>query len=141
MIRTFADPFDALFEFQRALESRLESDWLRGATGGRGAFPPINLFQQGDDLVAVLEIPGIDKDALEIEAKNNRIRVSGNKTVAYADNTSVHRRERLFGAFDRILTMPIQIDPDRIKAEYRDGMLAIFIPRAESDKPRTIAIS
>ena len=141
MIRMFADPFDALFHLQRALEARLESDWLRGATAGRGAFPPINIFQQGNDLVAILEIPGVDKEDLEVEAKDNRIRVSGKKAVVYDEKASLHRRERLFGAFDRTLTVPIQIDPDRIKAEYRDGVLALFIPRAESDKPRTIAIS
>ena len=53
------DALDALFNFQRALEARLESDWLRGGTTGRtGAFPSINVFQQGDSLVAILEVPG-----------------------------------------------------------------------------------
>ena len=135
------DPFDALFEFQRALESRHESDWLRGATGGTGAFPPINVFQQGDDLVAILELAGVNKNELEIQAKDNTIRICGKKAITYAEGTSVHRRERHSGVFDRTLTVPIQIDADRIKAEYRDGVLALFIPRAESDKPRTISIS
>jgi HSP20 family protein len=45
------------------------------------------------------------------------------------------------GVFDRTLSVPIQIDPDAVKAEYRDGVLALFIPRAESDKPRTIKIN
>jgi HSP20 family protein len=135
------DPFDALFEFQRALESRHESDWLRGSTGGTGAFPPINVFQQGDDLVAILELAGVNKNELEIQAKDNTIRICGKKAIAYAEGVSVHRRERHSGVFDRTLTVPIQIDADRIKAEYRDGVLALFIPRAESDKPRTISIS
>jgi HSP20 family protein len=135
------DPFEALFEFQRALESRLESDWLRGATAGTGAFPPINVFQQGDDLVAIVELPGINKSDLEIQAKNNTIRISGRKEIDYDEGTSVHRRERHSGTFDRTLTVPIQVDADRVKAEYRDGVLALFIPRAESDKPRTISIN
>jgi HSP20 family protein len=135
------DPFEALFEFQRALESRLESDWLRGATAGTGAFPPINVFQQGDDLVAILELPGIDKDDLQLEAKNNTIRISGRKEIGYDEGTSVHRRERHSGTFDRTLTVPIQVDADRVKAEYRDGVLALFIPRADSDKPRSISIN
>jgi HSP20 family protein len=135
------DPFEALFEFQRALESRLESDWLRSATAGTGAFPPINVFQQGDDLVAILELPGIDKSDLQLEAKNNTIRISGKKEIVYDEGTSVHRRERHSGTFDRTLTVPIQIDADRVKAEYRDGVLALFIPRAESDKPRSISIN
>jgi HSP20 family protein len=135
------DPFEALFEFQRALESRLESDWLRSATAGTGAFPPINVFQQGDDLVAILELPGIDKGDLQLEAKNNTIRISGKKEIGYDEGTSVHRRERHSGTFDRTLTVPIQVDADRVKAEYRDGVLALFIPRAESDKPRSISIN
>jgi HSP20 family protein len=132
---------DALFDFQRALDSRLESDWLRGATAGTGAFPPINVFQQGDNLVAIIELAGVNKSDLEIQAKDGTIRISGKKSVAYPEKVSLHRRERLSGTFDRTLTVPIQIDADRIKAEYRDGVLALFIPRAESDKPRSISIN
>ena len=62
---------DALFDFQRALESRLESGWLQGATGGTGAYPPINVFQQGDNLVAIIELAGVNKSDLEIQAKDN----------------------------------------------------------------------
>jgi HSP20 family protein len=132
---------DALFDFQRALESRLESDWLRGATAGTGAFPPINVFQQEDNLVAIIELAGVSKSDLEIQAKDNTIRISGRKSIVYPEKVSLHRRERLSGTFDRTLTVPIQIDADRIKAEYRDGVLALFIPRAEGDKPRSISIN
>lgn len=134
-------PLDALFDLQRALESRHGSEWLRGSTAGSGAFPPINVFQQADNLVAIVELAGVDKGDLEIQAKDNTIRISGKKQFAYPDKVSLHRRERLAGTFDRTLTVPIQIDADRIKAEYRDGVLALFIPHAESDKPRTISIS
>ena len=134
-------PLDALFEFQRALDSRLDSDWLRGSTTGTGAFPPINVFQQGDSLVAIVELPGVNKTDLEIQAKDNALRISGKKAIAYQDGASLHRRERLSGTFDRTLTVPMQIDANAIKAEYRDGVLALFIPRAESDKPRSIAIN
>jgi HSP20 family protein len=133
--------FDALLDFQRALEARLQSDWLRGETAGTGAFPPINVFQQGDNLVAIIELAGVNKSDLEIQAKDNTIRISGKKDVEYPQKVSLHRRERLSGTFDRTLTVPIQIDADRIKAEYRDGVLALFIPRAESDKPRSISIN
>jgi HSP20 family protein len=53
----------------------------------------------------------------------------------------VHRREREFGQFDRTLSIPVKLDADKIKAEYRDGMLALFLPRAENDKPRSIKIA
>jgi HSP20 family protein len=53
----------------------------------------------------------------------------------------VHRRERRSGRFDRTVTLPIEIDAESIKAECRDGILAVFLPRVERDKPRAIAIS
>ena len=140
MSNGFRDPFAAMLALQRALESRYESGWIGRGTAGVGAYPPINIFQQGDDFVAVLELPGMDKKNLNIEAKESTIRVSGEKAVAYEQDASVHRRERVAGVFDRSFTLPIQINPDGIKAEYRDGVLAVFIPRAESEKPRTIKI-
>jgi HSP20 family protein len=140
MVTAFADPFDALFNLQRALEERLASDWLQDLTTSRGPFPPINVFQQGEDILAIIELPGIDKNDLQIQAKENTIRISGRKTVDFPEGVSVHRRERVWGEFDRTLSLPVQLDPDGIKAEYRDGVLALFLPRAESDKPRMIAI-
>ncbi|MBV8564974.1 MAG: Hsp20/alpha crystallin family protein [Methylobacteriaceae bacterium] len=141
MTPSYANPFEALFGLQRALDAHLTSDWMRDATTGSGSYPPINVFQQGDDFVAVIELPGVGKDDLQIQAKDNTIRISGKKIIRYDKEVSVHRRERVAGAFDRTLSIPVQVDPDRIKAEYRDGVLALFIPRAERDKPRTIQIS
>jgi HSP20 family protein len=140
MMTTFSDPFEALFAIQRALDARKESDWMGSRTTGIGSFPPINIFQQGDDFLAIVELPGVDKNDLGIEVKENTIRISGKKTINYDEAASVHRRERVWGVFDRTLSVPIQIDPDAVNAEYRDGVLALFIPRAESDKPRTIKV-
>ncbi len=136
----YADPFETLFAFQRALENRLSSDWLGTTTAARGAYPPVNLFQQGDDLVAIVELAGVDRNDLDIQAKENTIRLAGRKVVDTPENASVHRRERRTGTFDRTIVVPMQIDADRIQAEYADGLLALFIPRAERDKPRSIEI-
>jgi HSP20 family protein len=141
MISSFNDPFEAIFALQRALDARLSSEWMGGGTGGAGGYPPINIFQKGDDFVAVVELPGVDKNDLQIEAKENTIRISGKKTIKYDDNASIHRRERVWGNFDRTISVPIQIEPNGIAAEYRDGVLALFIPRAEREKPRTIKIT
>src|SRR6187200_3334434 len=98
MIRAFADPFDVLLNLQRALDEQSRSDWLQNQTASQGPFPPINLFQQGDDILAIIELPGIDKSQLQIQAKENTIRLSGKKAAKYPDG-SVHRRERVFGDF------------------------------------------
>jgi len=140
MFAGFSDPFETLLTLQRALEARIASDWMGRGTAAIGSFPPINIFQKGDDFVAVVELPGVEKSDLEIEAKENTIRIRGKKAVTYGEHASVHRRERISGVFDRTLSVPIRIEPDRIKAEYRDGILALFIPRAEADKPRSITV-
>jgi HSP20 family protein len=141
MFARSGDPFGTLLDLQRALESSFTSDWLRGSTAASGTFPPINIFQQGDNFVAIVELPGIDKNQLKLEAKENRIRISGEKKVGYKEGVSLHRRERVSGVFDRTLSVPVRIEADKVRAEYRDGILALFIPRAESDKPRAIAIN
>ena len=79
MSMTYSDPFDVLLSLQRALEARRASDWLRDATTSMGSFPPINVFQQGDDFVAIIELPGVSKDDLDIQAKENTIRIAGRK--------------------------------------------------------------
>jgi hypothetical protein len=79
----FNDPFDALFALQRALDARLGSEWMGRGTPASGSYPPVNIFQQGDDFIAVLEAPGVSKDNLAIEAKENTIRISGRKAIDY----------------------------------------------------------
>jgi HSP20 family protein len=73
--------------------------------------------------------------------KGNTIRVTGTKSVDYSEKASVHRRERLAGRFDRTIAIPVQIDADQVKAECHDGVLALFLPRAEQDKPRSIKLN
>ena len=59
----------------------------------------------------------------------------------YSEQASLHRRERLAGRFDRAMTLPVEINPDGVRAECRDGILAVFLPRAERDKPKSIQVA
>lgn len=141
MALAFYDPFDALFQFQQALDALRASSWLASGPSAGGAYPPLNVFAKGDDIVIIAEVPGIRKSELQIQVKGNTLRVAGAKQTRYGDQASLHRRERLEGTFDRAITLPVEIDADRVKAECRDGILAIYLPRAERDKPRAIAVS
>jgi HSP20 family protein len=137
----FSDPFDALSSFQQALDAFRASGWLEAGPSGGGAYPPLNVFQKGDDFVVIAEVPGVTKSDLEVQVKGSTIRLSGAKSVSYSERAAVHRRERLGGEFDRAVTLPVEIDPDGVKAEYRDGILALFLPRAERDKPKSIKVA
>ena len=136
----FPDPVDALFHLQQTLDSFRTSGWLGSSPSGRGAYPPLNVFRKGDDIVVITELPGIRKSDLQIQVKGNTIHIAGRKEVRYTEQASLHRRERLAGNFDRAVTVPVEIDVDNVKAEYRDGILALCLPRAERDKPKTITI-
>ncbi|HUN39418.1 MAG TPA: Hsp20/alpha crystallin family protein [Acetobacteraceae bacterium] len=137
----FPDPFDTLLTLQQALDSFRSSGWLGASPSGGGSYPPMNVFRKGDDFIIIAELPGLNKTALDVQVKGNTVRVAGTKVVTFPEKSSVHRRERLAGRFDRALTLPVQIDPDAVKAEYRDGILALFLPRAEKDKPRSIQVA
>jgi HSP20 family molecular chaperone IbpA len=76
------------------------------------------VFRKGDDFVIITELPGINKSDLDIQVKDNAIRIAGTKTVNHTDKASLHRRERAAGRFDRAVTIPVRIDADRVKAEY-----------------------
>ena len=132
---------DALLDLQRSIAASRRSGWFGSTTTGYGTYPPVNVFRQGDDFVLVAEIPGVEKDNLDIQVKGRQVRIKGAKEVEFDDGVSVHRRERLSGGFDRALVIPADIDGDKAKAEFRDGVLALHLPRSDADRPRSIQIS
>jgi HSP20 family protein len=135
------DPFDALTSFQQALDAYRTSGWLDSSVSGGGAYPPVNVFRKGDDFIIIAELPGVKKSDLDVQVKGRTIRLTGAKTVSYPEKAALHRRERLAGRFDRAVTMPVEINADGVKAEYRDGVLALFLPRAEGEKPKSIKVA
>lgn len=141
MTMLLRDPFDALLSLQQALESFRSSGWLQSSPSGSGTYPPMNVFRRGDDLIIIAEVPGIKKSDIEVQVKGNTVRLAGTKSVIYPEGASLHRRERLSGRFDRALTLPVEIDANGVKAECRDGILVLFLQRAEHDKPKSIQVN
>ena len=141
MVIRVRDPFATLLGLQRSMESVMGSDWFGSRTSGSGAFPLLNVFTDGDDFVVEAELPGVKKEDLDIQVKGATVRIHGKKTVEYSDQASAHRRERVGGEFDRTLTLPAQIDAAKVSADYRDGVLTLKLPRAESERPRSVTIN
>ena len=133
-------PFETLLNLQQALDSYRASPWLGGGLSGGGSYPPINVFRDGDDFAIIAEVPGVQKSDIEVQVKGRTVRISGTKSVDYPDASSVHRRERLAGRFDRALSLPFEIDADKVQAECRDGILALRLTRSEDGKPKTITV-
>lgn len=140
MVIRVRDPFGALLGLQRAMDGVMGSDWFGSRISGSGAFPLVNVFNDGEDFVLVAELPGVKKEDLDIQVRGDTLRIQGKKTIAHDEGASVHRRERSAGQFDRTLTLPAEVDAAKVAAQYRDGVLTLRLPRAESAKPRTVAI-
>ena len=131
---------DTLLALQDALDVAQDTGYFEGATTNTGVYPPINIFEKGGDLVLVAELPGIKKEDLQLQVKGNSVRLAGERVINYGENISYHRIERNSSKFDRTLKLPINVEADNVKAEYREGILVVSLPRAEADKPRRIAI-
>jgi HSP20 family protein len=134
----FAD-FDQLRrEMQRLLDAPGSADH---AELGSGVFPPINLSQDGDHFYVRAEVPGIKANELSISAVKNRLSIAGKREIqSESEKVSYHRKERPEGAFNRSLTLPAELDVDRIEARYSDGILTLKLPKAEAAKPRLISV-
>lgn len=137
----FPYPFDTLSALQQTLDSFRGSNWLSSGMSGGGSFPPMNIFRKEDDFIVITELPGVKKPDITVQVKGRTIRVAGSKSISYPENAALHRRERRIGRFDRAVTLPVEIDADGVKAECRDGILALFLPRAAADRPKSIQVT
>lgn len=106
-----------------------------------GVFPPLNVYDDGESIVVRAEIPGMDPKSIEVTAAARSLTIKGERPKqASADRQSFHRRERGSGQFSRSLTLPQEINPDKVRAEYKLGILEVMLPKSEDVKPRKIAV-
>ncbi len=137
---TFDNPF-ADFDHWRREMLRLLDTGETFADVGAGVFPPINITQDEENFYVRAEIPGIKPDELSISAVRNRVSLAGKRELQREhERVSYHRKERPEGSFNRTVTLPTEIDAERVDARYADGILTIMLPKAERAKPRQIAV-
>jgi len=141
MFGRFSNTIDALFAVQNAVEAARRNEYFETGTTCRGAFPFVDLFQDGDDTVLTAEIPGVKREDINIEVKENLFRIHGERKLEYPEKASIHRVERQNMKFDRTIRLPIRVDSNNVKAEYINGVLKVKLPRAESDKPKQIKVA
>jgi HSP20 family protein len=133
-------PFDELLALRNELD-RLSAGIVRDVTQHGGIFPAVNIYDNGEAFLVRAEVPGIDKNAIDIASKGQQLTIRGERVVKPAQNqASYHRREREGGTFRRVVTLPEQIDANKIDATYNNGVLEIVVPRAPEAKPRQIRI-
>ena len=132
-LATLRDEFDRLFDFS----------WPSRDTGLLGGWSPaLDVYDDKDNLVVTLEVPGMKKEDIEISLRDGMLTVSGErKDEREQTEGQAFRSERYFGKFQRSLSLPTAVDANKIKANYKDGILTINLPKAEEAKPKHITVS
>ncbi len=144
----FYDLLQEMDAFRRELEGA--DYWRRPfsrtsfvpAIGARH-YPMINLYGNKDNLYLEALAPGLDIDKLDLSITDDVLTIKGEKPAADEKVTpeEYHRSERGAGKFTRTIELNTPVDPDKVKAEYKNGLLLITLPKAEKAKPRQIAIT
>lgn len=140
MMSTIFPYFDiakTLGEMDRILGSVGRPESFRSVP--RGTFPAINIYDQGDHVVLTAEIPGVNKEELDLSVLGKTITMKGERPADCSDNTYC-RRERVTGPFERTVTLPDWVDPKTAEAEYRNGVLRVRLAKAEQEKAKQIQI-
>ena len=106
----------------------------------RGTFPPVNIGATENEVHVYLFAPGLDAKNFSISVQRNVLTVAGTRALPIDEKATYFRQERFDGEFRRIVTLPEDVDPERIEAKYRDGVLQISVGRREVAKPRQIQV-
>jgi HSP20 family protein len=139
---TFDSPFADFDQVRREMLRLL--DTVVSDTFGdvrAGVFPPMNITQDDDNFYLRAEVPGIEPDEMAISTVRNRVSLAGKREIQIEhERASYHRKERAEGSFNRTVTLPTEIDAERVDARYADGILTLTLPKAEEAKPRQITV-
>ena len=136
MTRMRWDPFREFLTLQqRALRSGGDQDAEATWT------PPVDIFEKGEDLVIRAELPGIDREAIEVRVENDTLTLSGSRERDESiEDAHVYRLERVHGSFARSFRLPKTVDAARIEAEFKNGVLQVRLPKAADARPRKVEI-
>jgi HSP20 family protein len=147
MILVRGSPFGPMIAVRDEMHRRFRETFgpVRGdgATGVTGIWePPVDIYETDDALVLQVELPGVAKDAVTVELHEHTLTLSGERTREPAvTGGQSHREEGRYGAFQRAFRMPTIVDQAKIQATYKDGVLALRLPKHAAATPQGIPIT
>ncbi len=103
--------------------------------------PVVDIYDNDENIVIKAELPGLDKKDIVVDVKESVLTLKGERSITHeVKEEKCYLRERTFGKFERAFTLPKNVDPEKIKADYTDGVLQIKIPKPETQKPKKITV-
>ncbi len=142
MLSTRWDPFTEVNRLRNEM-NRLFGDlgMSRSLPFRVGAYPPVNLWEDDNNLYLEAELPGFELKDLEIYVTgNNQLTIQGERKQPELEAGTWHRQERGYGRFSRVLELPCNVDSDKVSAEFKHGVLTITLAKSEEMKPRRIEV-
>jgi HSP20 family protein len=106
-----------------------------------GWTPALDLYQTNDDVVAVVELPGMRKEDIELSLHDGMLTISGERKDETPEGEKTARTERFVGKFRRSISLPTRVDANKVNATYKDGILTVTLPKAEEVKPKQIQVN
>jgi HSP20 family protein len=104
--------------------------------------PVLDVHEDKDNYIFRTELPGLKREDIEVSLQDGALVISGERKAGKVEEgVEVHRQERYYGKFQRALTLPEPVAVDRVKAEYKDGVLTVTLPKTEEAKPKKIDVS
>jgi HSP20 family protein len=136
------DPFRELLNVHDRLSQLSSDSSARGQNDLYGNWTPaVDIFERGDDLIVRAEVPGVQKEQLESQVEDGTLVLSGErKRESEVREEDAYRLERSYGKFSRSFRLPATVDPSKITAQYRDGVLELRLPKLDQARPRKVAI-
>jgi HSP20 family protein len=136
-----------LFDEFRRIEQEMDEllgrwSWPAGIrAGARGSYPPMNLGATPEKVEVYLFAAGLDPKALDISIQQNLLTVSGERKLPVQQDVDWYRQERFDGSFRRVISLPEDVDPNKVSAQYKDGVLQISVDRRKAAQPRQIQVN
>ncbi len=142
------DPFDAFLGAQEDLNRLFRRSWL-GSEGTQKSLaetgtwaPAVDIYETADAFVVEAELPGIDAENIDVSVDDGVLTLRGERRLEKeVQEENYHRVERAYGVFTRAVRLPADIDADKVKAGYDNGVLKVTIPKTEPKKPKSIPVS
>ena|SRR5438105_5214567 len=128
-------------EMNRLFELPLAANLGRQAQLFSGWAPALDLYQNDDNIVAVVELPGMRKEDIEISLHDGMLTIAGERKTAVTNGENAERTERFSGKFRRSITLPTRVEAGKVTASYKDGILTVTLPKAEEAKPKKVEVS
>ena len=138
-------PIRSMMSFRDEMDRLLDDFYGRMAPSGESYegdwLPAMDMKETDNEVVAHVELPGLSKNDIKVSVKNDVLSITGEKRAEKTEEKeNIHRVERTYGYFKRSVVLPVEVDSEKVKATFKDGVLRITLPKVESKKPKEIPI-